>query len=362
MAYATVPCDINLTSGDSGYMYFNAYSATSSGSLEDAGLWVQPGHSPAYSIPFVNLGPSRGGYWYYNWTDEQYQYSCGTPVGMFYGTQVHGNAHLMVGIPDYDPTRYSLPPQSSTWHHGAWTFWPPNAQIETSTSPVGSWEGMATPCSTCFVARMTTISPGTTYGDTSCFGLCGGESSIPDARWDQIVMGQIINPCNGSNVSYTCTIEYPTDGSWYGSVDVGAGGGQPGFAKWSTSPPVNTALEGLFLSRSIGTQDFAASFGSLQPVPAATCSDIRTWMQNNSSGGALGDEPMIGDIVSFTPDGVTYDGVATYNGSSSQEYPDGMGGYDTVVYTYWTLGSTTTQVTGSDFWDDVELVDRYSCS
>lgn len=358
MAYATVPCDINLTSGDSGYMYFNAYSAGSAGSVEDAGLWVHQNGGPAYSTPFVNLG-SNGGYWYHNWTDEQYQYSCGSPVGIFYGTQMNGLSHLLVGIPDYDPTTYSLPPESSTWHHGAWTFWTPNTQL---TSPTGTWEGMTTPCTTCSVARMTTISPGNTSGDSSCFGLCNGISSTPDARWDQIVMGEIVDPCNGSSVSYECTIEYPTDNSWYGGVNYGSGGGQPGIVRYSNPPPVNTAIEGLALGSSASAQEFDASFPALQPVPAATCSDIRTWMMNNTSGGSIGDEPMVGDVVSFSPDGVTYDGVATYNGSWTQMLPDGQGGYNSTVYTYWTLGSTTTQVTGSDYWDDVEMSDRYGCS
>ena len=61
--YATVPCNARLSGGDHGFMYFNAYSQSSSGSVIDAGLEIYPGNIPH---PFIN----EGGYLYSGWTDE----------------------------------------------------------------------------------------------------------------------------------------------------------------------------------------------------------------------------------------------------------------------------------------------------
>jgi hypothetical protein len=342
VGYATFPCDSQLLGNDSGFMYFNSYTASSSGSVMDAGLWIHPGNS---ATPFINRG-SYGGYLYAGWTDENYTWSCGQHVGMMYGTQYGtGISVLMIGYPDFDPTVYALPPASSTWHHSAWNFFQTPSPL---TSGTGIWQGTPSPCMGCSVAKMFTISPGNTPGDTSCFGLCG---TYPDARWDQVVMGELTQPCGQTpNVSATCTVTYPTDNSWYG--DVNAGGSA--LALYTTNSP-NTALEGLKMGAS-GVTPFSAAFSTLQPLPAATCDDIRTWMLNNTAGAAFsGTEPMTGEVVSFPPDG-----VATYQYSSFQQTPDGLGGYQADLYTYWTVGGTT--VTGDDYWVDVQGVDRYGCS
>jgi hypothetical protein len=66
LGYATVPCDSAMSGGDNGFMYFNAYTANSSGSIVDAGLSID---TAINAHPFIN---SQGNYIYSGWTDENY--------------------------------------------------------------------------------------------------------------------------------------------------------------------------------------------------------------------------------------------------------------------------------------------------
>ena len=53
IGYATVPCDSILSGADNGFMYFNSYTADSSGSIVDAGLSVD---AALRVHPFINEG------------------------------------------------------------------------------------------------------------------------------------------------------------------------------------------------------------------------------------------------------------------------------------------------------------------
>ena len=53
--YATVPCDSAFAGSDNGFMYFNAYTADSSGSVVDAGLAIGYGVGGTIQAhPFIN--------------------------------------------------------------------------------------------------------------------------------------------------------------------------------------------------------------------------------------------------------------------------------------------------------------------
>lgn len=78
----------------------------------------------------------------------------------------------------------------------------------------------------CSVGRMFTIAQnaGTPTNDGSCFGACQG---VPTARWDEVVMGEIVSPCAnnpGSPPSATCTIEYPSNGMWQNGANYSCDG------------------------------------------------------------------------------------------------------------------------------------------
>ena len=266
LGYATIPCDSAFSGGDNGFMYFNSYTADSSGSVLDAGLSVD---ATITAHAFIN---NQGTYLYSGWTDENYTWACGQHLGIMYGT-LYGSGYniLMVGIPSYDPTVFLLPPTSSTWTHGAWNFFPSPSVL---TSGSGQWNGIQSPCMGCSVAKMFTISPANTTNDTSCFGLCS-INQVPDGRWDQVVMGELILPCSQTQgQSATCTIEYTTNGSWYGALNTGGGGSKAatGNIVYSNND-VNQGLEGIEMGRapvnygSSGYQVPAGTFQTLIPIP-----------------------------------------------------------------------------------------------
>jgi hypothetical protein len=259
IGYASVPCNSNLGYLDNGFMYFNSYTSTSSGSIMDAGLEV---NSNLQANAFINLG-SYGGYLYHGWTNLNYRWNCGTPIGMLYGSIYGtGTSVLIIGLPDYDPTRVELPPDSITWHQAAWNFFQTPSPLMTSP---GLWNGISSNCTQCSVAKMYTISPANNPVDRSCFGLCNGAATGP---WDQVEMGELIQPCNQNPQSAQCTIEYLSGGAWYGGFDTGAGGSAASVqTMYSTDSPIY-ALEGIALGGSSGAQAVRAPAGTFVPLAA----------------------------------------------------------------------------------------------
>jgi hypothetical protein len=343
--YATVPCDARLSGGDHGFMYFNAYSPNSGGSVVDAGLEVYPGNVP---YPFIN--EAGHGYLYSGWTDENYTWNCGEHLGIFYGViPGQGTLVLMIGRPDFDPTVYQFPPGSSTWRHAAWNFSPAPSDL---TQGFGTWNGLTSECTGCSVAKMFSISPANP-GSISCFGLCQGNNVTPNGRWDQVVMGEIVQPCqNHAPTSAVCTLKYPTDNSW----SAGYNDGGLGYEVYTDSNP-NRALEGINAS---GGANFssqivepAGAFNELQPPPPATCDDIRNWLMNNAQGGSGPDSD--GLMYSFPPDG-----VATFDHTYSVSTPAGDGLYDSEYDAYWVLPNGTT-LTATNYYSANQDRDSYGC-
>lgn len=188
--------------------------------------------------------------------------------GTLYGS---GLSVLIVGVPTYDPTIFELPPSSATWTHSAWNFFPTPSSLASGS---GVWSGIPSPCTGCSIAKMFTISPANFTNDTSCFGLCG-LNQVPDARWDQVVMGELVLPCSQTpSVSATCTIQYTSNGSWYGGTDNGGGGAlTSGLIRYSTTD-VNQGLEGIELGRPAEYPSAytvpPGTFNPLVPVPIPT--------------------------------------------------------------------------------------------
>lgn len=269
--YATIPCQAILDSNDHGFMYFNSYSAGSSGSVVDGGLEVYPNTSgPVVAHPFLNV--AGRGYQYQGWTNEQQAYPCGTDssghaqqaVGLMFGPLYGTNiVVLAMGYPDYSPYQYQLPPQLAKWHNAAWIFYP-SAPPELFANP-GPSNGLTSPCTGCSVARMYTIAQ--TFPNSpsnACFGACGG---LITGRWDQVVMGDLIQPCSQvQNQSEQCTIEYYSDGSWYGGENDSNAG-----INYSESG-VNAGFEGINLQyvRKGDVTQTPDTFGSLAPYPGST--------------------------------------------------------------------------------------------
>lgn len=342
--YATVPCDARLSGGDHGFMYFNAYSQNSSGSVIDAGLEIYPGNIPH---PFIN----EGGYLYSGWTDENYTWNCGEHLGIFYGVITgQGISVLMIGRPDFDPTVYQFPPSSSTWRHAAWNFYPAPTAL---TQGFGIWNGLSSECMGCSVAKMFSIGPANP-GSISCMGLCQGNNVFPNGRWDQVVMGEIVQPCqNHSPSSAVCTLQYPTNNSWSGDYNDGG----LGYEVYTNDNP-NRAFEGINLSGSTSFSSRistpAGVYNDLQPPPPAQCSDIRDWLMNNSGGGSGPDAD--GLMYSFPPNG-----VATFDHTTNETTPAGGGLYDSEYDAYWTLPSGGTLV-AINYYSANQDRDSYGCS
>ncbi len=260
LGYATPPCNSNIGYGDNGDMYFNSYTGTSAGSIVDAGVYVDGG---LRAHPFINEG-SYGGYNYTGWTNYYNSWPCGAHLGMMYGT-IYGTGMsvLVLGLPDYDPTTYELPPASTQWHQATWNFFQTPSIL---TVGPGQWHYISSPCMGCSVARMFTITPANSYADRSCFGWCGA-SGLPTGRWDQVVMGELIQPCQQvKGQSEQCTIEYTTDGSAYGGANHGGGGSAaPWGLDYDTNSQVN-GVEGIALGVTGGAQTFRTPDGTFQPL------------------------------------------------------------------------------------------------
>lgn len=183
--------------------------------------------------------------------------------GTIYGT---GLSMLAIGYPDYDPRRVVLPPDSTQWSHATWNFFPTPSLL---TVGPGLWNGVSSSCMTCSVGKMYTISPANNPSDKSCFGLCNG---APTGRWDQVVMGDLIQPCNQVRfVSEQCTIQYAADGSWYQGVDGGGGGAATTWYVNFTTDSPTYGLEGIVLGLPLGVQGSrapAGTFTTLLPYPS----------------------------------------------------------------------------------------------
>lgn len=281
--YASFPCDSVYKNGDDGNMYFNAYDSNGN-DVVDAGIGqgVFPNNSQTENA-FINVG----GYYQYQswngytgWTNETQTWQCGlppigTPLGIMYGTLPaslsNGSQNLSflaVGVPDFDPTQMQMPPSQATWNHSAWDFFdtPP-----TLLGSAGTWEGIPSPCMFCSVGRMLTIAqnPGTPINDGSCFGAC---QAVPAARWDEVVMGEIISPCGqipGSPPSATCTIEYPSNGAWQNGGYYPCNGGI-----FYSEYNQQDALEGIntnYTNCNSGTSSQTAFRSPLPTAPSSPC-------------------------------------------------------------------------------------------
>ncbi len=274
IGYAAFPCDTALQGGDSAFMYFNSYTANPGGSITDAGLTTAAafGNRPQPFIKFFDELRNR----YYGWSSsDNIRWPCNTSVGMLYGTIYGtGKSVLMVGIPQYDPRKYRIPPNNVQWVMGIWNFFDTSPYL---TNGPGIVQGQSSPCTGCSVAKMFTISPGTDPNAHSCFGLCSTYPT-PNGRWDQVFMGQLLRPCQAtSSTTATCGIAFYDNNQWFGGTDVGDGGtaqyGVIGGAAWSASD-INYGLEGIELGRRFLAQDIQPPPGTFQdplwdPPPCA---------------------------------------------------------------------------------------------
>jgi hypothetical protein len=125
---------------------------------------------------------------------------------------------LVVGPPDYDPMQYNLsspdPPQSITLTNPAWTFFSTPVSLESTShgNQSGSYNGIASNCMQCSVARMFSI--GESGDNGNCYGYCDGATG-GDAMWVETVMGELISPCGPSSFgpSNPCAIQWVSN--WF---------------------------------------------------------------------------------------------------------------------------------------------------
>ncbi|MHB8356193.1 MAG: hypothetical protein ACYDDQ_05845 [Vulcanimicrobiaceae bacterium] len=223
---ATPPCDVQLpNSGDSGDMYFNAWSPNTVGSQTDAGVGSNeyPGRDSTASdvFPFVNSAgwdPHQASGQFVNAYES---WSCGQPLVIVYGTLPYpntGTSMLAVGPPDYDPSQFQLPPATVTLQNPAWTFFNTPASLDPAQNDgaqSGTYDGIPSNCMGCAVAQMFTIAE-PNGADGSCYGFCTGNGQY-DGLWDEVIMGELVSPCgpNSFGLSNPCTIEYESLGDWY---------------------------------------------------------------------------------------------------------------------------------------------------
>jgi hypothetical protein len=277
LGYASPKCsDVFLAAGDGANIYFGGIGREdiTNDNAIDAGLQF---NSDTSIQPFVKL--SNSGYWHQGWTQEGRHYTCQQSIGIMYGILDGIHSVLMTGVPNYSPRQYEIPPLSSTWTQGAWTFF--NTPL--AFNQQGVWNGYNTMCTSCMTKRMVSISqPYDRFSDSSCFQGCFGRISM---RWDQVVMGQLIQPCNQNpNVSATCTIQFFTDNRWYGGIqqypDHGAG-------IFYADTDVHNGYEGLNLDPRYSNSSYSdlpadGSFGTLPPAPPDCTVDSYGYCAENS--------------------------------------------------------------------------------
>ena len=265
--YATFPCDSSYANGDSGLMYFNAYDVNGN-DVVDNGLAQNfvGGYGPQWENAFVRL--ASGGAVYSGWTNENDNYNCGIPMGIMYGTLAAGGTYgegysfLGVGGAAYDPTQMSLPPSSTVWIAPAWTFYPTPSSLQTG---VVAWGSDTTNCAQCSVARMFTLAQNSPGDDGSCFGWCNG---APNGRWDEVVAGNLISPCDNSVSPFICTIAYQS--SWQGGLVTSNNG------EVTSEFSQQSGLEGINTNASGYTTDTAEVGQFASPLPRAPLYECTT--------------------------------------------------------------------------------------
>ena len=128
-----------------------------------------------------------------------------------------GHTFTMIGIPDKDPAVYYLSPNGAYWHSGVWSFFnPPNDVFQPGPDP----GGMQSPCTGCSISRMTTIAQNGGYNpySQSYFGVQRYGSGSPrlSIHWEQVTMGQLVQPCTTGQTQATCTLKFFTDPNVWG--------------------------------------------------------------------------------------------------------------------------------------------------
>jgi hypothetical protein len=271
--YATPPCDaqFNNPSADTGYMYFNAYSGNSQtgGSVVDAGVaqGLYPHNSQTLNA-YINV---TGNFLYSGWTNETQTYQCSSSLhlNMLYGTLDDGSdSVLMVGVPSFDPEQFQLPVNGAwvTISHAAWNFFPTPYGLQGGADGngggIGSYGGYTSPCTLCSVARM--------FGLAEANGPDGSCNGSPDGRWDQVVAGNLQEPCQP-------TPQAECWGEWWSSWIAGGndyntetGGGGVNYS----DPTDNEGLEGLndaYSGPPTSNQSVGRFSTSLPALPGPAC-------------------------------------------------------------------------------------------
>ena len=276
--YATPPCDVNLPGtpgqgGDAGYMYFNAYSASSAGSLVDAGVGdhITSQYGTNGVVPFVSVygsgfnNPAGG-----QWTNSSTFYPCNVPLGMMYGTLPNqGMTMIAVGTPTFDPSQLMLPPTTTTWTTASWNFFNTPSGLN---GPTGTWNNIPSNCTTCSVAEMFSLATNNT-NDGSCYGSCNGS---PDGFWNEVVGGELIAPCSQVvQQSFQCTIEYETDGN--GGATWASGENDTANGIYYSEANQQDAVDGINLGLPGNGSNQSSSYSNgkfivpTPPAPSSTC-------------------------------------------------------------------------------------------
>jgi hypothetical protein len=269
--YATPSCNFNLYDEitgrlDNADMYFGGFGNQGNGTGIDAGLQVNNDGSVQ---PFLNVS-AFGGYQPIQYNGSQH-YLCNNAIGIMYGgIASSGLMFLATGYPNYSPYTYQLPPGSATWTYAAWTFFNPPNDFRV---PGNDANGLPSLCATCITKRMTSIAQTGVnfYNSHECYGMCNGNPL--SARWDQVVMGELIQPCQNTN-GFICTIEYWASNSWLGGYQT-----YPDqYAVQTNDPNPNQGYEGIDLGQDYGGPGLAykgrraasGTFAPLVPIKLVT--------------------------------------------------------------------------------------------
>ena len=217
VGYVSIACSAQqLNNGDEGYTYFESVDALDR--KTEGGLEHIPGAGGRDGVirPYFSDGTFQP-------LHNTFTYSCHDgPIGIMKGhlPTPSNQTFVLTGVPAQAPSTTYLDPNAVVWNKAVWNFFADSGNYHSAGTDAS---GLSTPCTQCYIEKMTTIAQHGLNADGSYFGIWydqGGRAFL-GIHWEQVEFGEIALPCQGqvANTPGTgkCSLAFQADSSrWLG--------------------------------------------------------------------------------------------------------------------------------------------------
>lgn len=217
IGYVSIPCNAqHLNGADEGYTYFESVDTLDH--KTEGGLEHIPGGGGGDGVirPYFSNGTFQN-------LHNTFTYTCHDgPIGIMKGhlPAPSSQTFILTGVPAQAPSSTYLDPNAVRWNKAVWNFFADGGNY----GPAGNdGSGLSTPCTSCYIMKMTTIAQNGLVADGSYFGIVYDQSgrAFLGIHWEQVELGEIALPCTGQVNNQpgtgTCSLSFLTDPSrWMG--------------------------------------------------------------------------------------------------------------------------------------------------